>query len=226
MGDFHQQFHRPNAGSHTVEGNVSGSRAAMLERKRQAQQEEFEAEKKRKRKQMAQDTLTIANKFQPARIGTTVEGTVTTTSHTSSSSTQSSSSSSQQQQQQQQQPRTMYGLVTAQEFKEIQQEQRGIRGGGEGDSQMQHASSAITMIRSLQSTATKAKREQLSNSNNNNTNGGGNGATTTDKKASRCPSATRYPIVTITGPRSGVTPSCVTGQGQCIELRELLLEKG
>ena len=42
MGDFSRGFHRPDAGSHTVEGNVSGSRAAMLTKKRQAEQEEFE----------------------------------------------------------------------------------------------------------------------------------------------------------------------------------------
>jgi hypothetical protein len=44
-GDFHK-FHRPDAGSHTVEGNTSGVRAARLERQRQLEQEEFERRKR------------------------------------------------------------------------------------------------------------------------------------------------------------------------------------
>ena len=46
MGDFSAHFHRPESGIHTVEGNVAGSRAASLAKKRQREQEEFEAKKR------------------------------------------------------------------------------------------------------------------------------------------------------------------------------------
>lgn len=72
MGDFQRGFHRPAAGSHTVEGNVSGARAAMLERKRQAEQEEFELEKQ-KRMRTSELQFDIGSKFQPARIGSVEE---------------------------------------------------------------------------------------------------------------------------------------------------------
>jgi protein FAM50 len=77
MGDFHGQFKRPDAGSFTVEGNVSGSRAAMLERKRQVQQDEFEAEKAKRIRADVEGTSAatrdISSKFQPARIGSIQE---------------------------------------------------------------------------------------------------------------------------------------------------------
>lgn len=73
MGDFSRSFHRPDAGSHTVEGNVSGSRAAMLEKKRQAEQESFELEKQKRQRMTSQSTLNIGSKFQPASIGTVEE---------------------------------------------------------------------------------------------------------------------------------------------------------
>ena len=73
MGDFSKGFHRPDAGSHTVEGNVSGSRAAALTKKRQAEQEEFEREKEKRQRNAAQSTLDIGSKFQPARIGSVEE---------------------------------------------------------------------------------------------------------------------------------------------------------
>lgn len=41
MGDFSANFHRPDTGIQTVEGNLAGSRAAQLEKKRQREQEEF-----------------------------------------------------------------------------------------------------------------------------------------------------------------------------------------
>mmetsp|Transcript_18170 Transcript_18170/g.20977 ORF Transcript_18170/g.20977 Transcript_18170/m.20977 type:complete len:355 (-) Transcript_18170:85-1149(-) len=47
MGDFVANFRRPESGIHTVEGNVAGSRAAILTKKRQKDQQEFE-DKKRK----------------------------------------------------------------------------------------------------------------------------------------------------------------------------------
>jgi len=46
MGDFQANFARPDAGIRTVEGNVAGSRAAMLERKRMLDQEAFEERKR------------------------------------------------------------------------------------------------------------------------------------------------------------------------------------
>ena len=46
MGDFSANFHRPESGIHTVEGNVAGSRAAQLARKREAEQLEFEERKR------------------------------------------------------------------------------------------------------------------------------------------------------------------------------------
>lgn len=73
MGDFHGQFKRPDAGSFTVEGNVSGSRAAMLERKRQAQQDEFEAEKAKRKRVDENGTGLGLSKFQQARIGNVQE---------------------------------------------------------------------------------------------------------------------------------------------------------
>ncbi len=63
-------FHRP-AGSHTVEGNVSGARAMQLEKQRQAQQAEFEAEVQRRQAVSNNAALDIHSKFQTARIGGT-----------------------------------------------------------------------------------------------------------------------------------------------------------
>lgn len=71
MGDFSRSFHRPDAGSHTVEGNVSGARAMQLEKERQAQQDEFEAEKRKRQAASSNSTLGILNKFQTARVGGT-----------------------------------------------------------------------------------------------------------------------------------------------------------
>lgn len=73
MGDFQHQFRRPDAGSHTVEGNVSGSRAALLEKKRQAEQEAFEEEKAKRKRVDDRLQRDINSKFQPARIITVEE---------------------------------------------------------------------------------------------------------------------------------------------------------
>jgi protein FAM50 len=73
MGDFSKEFSRPDAGAHTVEGNVSGSRAAMLEKKRQAEQESFELEKQKRQRMTSQSTMNIGSKFQPASLGTVEE---------------------------------------------------------------------------------------------------------------------------------------------------------
>lgn len=73
-GDFHK-FHRPEAGSRTVEGNTSGPRAMRLERQREAEQKEFEQLKKQRTHDYDNLTskLTIGSKFQPARIGSVEE---------------------------------------------------------------------------------------------------------------------------------------------------------
>jgi protein FAM50 len=73
MGDFHKAFHRPDAGIQTVEGNVAGSRAAMLERKRQVEQEEFELEKSKRMRSAQNSSLNIGSRFQPARMGSIEE---------------------------------------------------------------------------------------------------------------------------------------------------------
>jgi protein FAM50 len=62
MGDFGARFHRPESGIHTVEGNVAGSRAAELTKKRQREQQEFE-EKKRKIQEQSQKSSTMHDKF-------------------------------------------------------------------------------------------------------------------------------------------------------------------
>ena len=64
MGDFVAQFRRPESGIHTVEGNVAGSRAAELTKKRQKDQLAFE-EKKRQRlhQHHSAGSKVIQNKF-------------------------------------------------------------------------------------------------------------------------------------------------------------------
>lgn len=63
MGDFPAHFHRPEAGVHTVEGTVAGSRAALLSKKRHADQEAFEAKKRQISSQNAQAKASIHDKF-------------------------------------------------------------------------------------------------------------------------------------------------------------------
>lgn len=63
MGDFSANFHRPSAGIHTVEGNVAGSRAATLSRKREADQEAFEQRKKKIASDAERGKLGIDAKF-------------------------------------------------------------------------------------------------------------------------------------------------------------------
>lgn len=72
VGDFHK-FHRPEAGSRTVEGNTSGPRAMRLERQREEEQKEFEKVKKQRTHDNLTSKLTIGSKFQPARIGSVEE---------------------------------------------------------------------------------------------------------------------------------------------------------
>jgi protein FAM50 len=74
-GNFQHQFHRPDAGSRTIEGNTSGTRAARLEKQRQEEQEEFERRKKQRMSLEGNKHLEIHSKFQPARIGSIQEQT-------------------------------------------------------------------------------------------------------------------------------------------------------
>lgn len=63
MGDFTANFHRPEAGISTVEGTVSGSRAAHLEKKRQRDQELFEERKAKIRADSERGKRGIDDKF-------------------------------------------------------------------------------------------------------------------------------------------------------------------
>ena len=71
-GDFHK-FHRPEAGSRTVEGNTSGARAMRLEKQRLKEQEEFEKAKLQKSSDAQHASLNINSKFQSARVGSVQE---------------------------------------------------------------------------------------------------------------------------------------------------------
>jgi protein FAM50 len=64
MGDFSAHFHRPESGIHTVEGNVAGSRAAALTKKRQRQQEEFAEKERQIRSKTSQALQKTDQKFQ------------------------------------------------------------------------------------------------------------------------------------------------------------------
>jgi protein FAM50 len=63
MGDFQANFHRPDTGIHTVEGNVAGSRAAGLEKKRARDQEEFEQRKRQIAADARSSSTSIHSKF-------------------------------------------------------------------------------------------------------------------------------------------------------------------
>ena len=64
MGDFQANFQRPSdSGIHTVEGNVAGSRAAALEKKRQLDQQEYERKKSKIAADAQRDQQSIASKF-------------------------------------------------------------------------------------------------------------------------------------------------------------------
>lgn len=63
MGDFQANFHRPEAGIRTVEGNLAGNRAAQLEKKRLHEQEEFELRKKQIIDDRYKQSSNIQNKF-------------------------------------------------------------------------------------------------------------------------------------------------------------------
>lgn len=63
MGDFSANFHLPSTGIHTVEGNVAGSRAANLTKKRLAAQNEFETKKQKIRDDSTRQRQSINHKF-------------------------------------------------------------------------------------------------------------------------------------------------------------------
>ena len=64
MGDFQANFQRPaDSGIHTVEGNVAGSRAAALEKKRQLDQQEYERKKSKIASDAQRDQQSISTKF-------------------------------------------------------------------------------------------------------------------------------------------------------------------
>jgi protein FAM50 len=63
MGDFSAHFHRPESGIHTVEGNVAGSRAASLTKKRQLDQQAFEAKKRQIETDYGKSATKIHDKF-------------------------------------------------------------------------------------------------------------------------------------------------------------------
>ena len=62
-GDFIANFQRPDTGINTVEGNVAGSRAATLSKKRLAEQAEFEARKSKIQKDSERGKLRIDANF-------------------------------------------------------------------------------------------------------------------------------------------------------------------
>lgn len=63
MGDFSANFHLPSTGIHTVEGNVAGSRAATLTKKRLAAQSEFESKKQKIKEDSNRQRQSIDHKF-------------------------------------------------------------------------------------------------------------------------------------------------------------------
>ena len=97
MGDFQANFHRPSTGIHTVEGNVAGSRAAQLERKRQHEQELFEQRKQQIIQTSASQQQSMDSKFAESSVATQTEQSFRTKT---------------------------IGLVTAEEFKRAQLEQQ------------------------------------------------------------------------------------------------------
>jgi len=64
MGDFVANFRRPETGIQTVEGNVAGSRAAHLSKKRQKEQEKFEERAKQIRLDRLREAKGMDDKFQ------------------------------------------------------------------------------------------------------------------------------------------------------------------
>ena len=67
MGDFVQKFARPDTGTNTVEGQVSGNLAAIHAKKREKQQKEFEEKKAKIEADAKRGTKKIDEKFEQVR---------------------------------------------------------------------------------------------------------------------------------------------------------------
>lgn len=104
MGDFVAHFRRPESGIHTVEGNVAGSRAAALTKKREQDQLAFE---EKKRSKMA--TTTTATDWSSSAIIIQDKFAANTTLSLSEQNFQAQT----------------IGLVTAEEFKRAARIQKG-----------------------------------------------------------------------------------------------------
>jgi len=61
--EFHAGFKRETTGIHTVEGNLAGSRAAKLTKKREKQQQEYEQKKQKIQNEYKRGGLKINEKF-------------------------------------------------------------------------------------------------------------------------------------------------------------------
>jgi hypothetical protein len=61
--EFHAGFKREGTGVHTVEGTLSGPRAAKLTKKRETEQAEYEAKKRRIQDEYKRGGLKIDEKF-------------------------------------------------------------------------------------------------------------------------------------------------------------------
>lgn len=105
MGDFQANFLRPDTGINTVEGNVAGSRAAGLSKKRAAEQQEFEHRKQKIKADSERGKLGIDSKFD-------------TNADVSA-------------EEQKFRAKTV-GLVTAEQFRKASAEVEKARGGGSG----------------------------------------------------------------------------------------------
>ncbi|KAL7578606.1 hypothetical protein ACA910_009757 [Epithemia clementina (nom. ined.)] len=66
-------FRRLDAGARTVEGNVSGSRAAALEKKRLQDIEEFENQKRQRLERLSSNVHSLASSFRPATKASALE---------------------------------------------------------------------------------------------------------------------------------------------------------
>eukprot|EP00518_Triparma_eleuthera_P020274 CAMPEP_0197551920 /NCGR_PEP_ID=MMETSP1320-20131121/5564_1 /TAXON_ID=91990 /ORGANISM="Bolidomonas sp., Strain RCC2347" /LENGTH=140 /DNA_ID=CAMNT_0043112475 /DNA_START=83 /DNA_END=502 /DNA_ORIENTATION=- len=64
MGDFVEKFARPDTGTNTVEGQVSGNLAAIHAKKREKQQKEFEEKKAKIEADAKRGTKKIDEKFE------------------------------------------------------------------------------------------------------------------------------------------------------------------
>uniref|UniRef100_A0A6U3VLY5 FAM50A/XAP5 C-terminal domain-containing protein n=1 Tax=Ditylum brightwellii TaxID=49249 RepID=A0A6U3VLY5_9STRA len=63
MGDFVANFHRPESGIHTIEGNVAGSRAAALTKKREKDARAFEEKKQQIKHESERGRKRMDDKF-------------------------------------------------------------------------------------------------------------------------------------------------------------------